>query len=724
MVPRGTWRDQPARRYKSRVADTIGEYRLVRELGRGGMGEVWLAEHMRLERRVALKILSGDHKANPELLERFKREAEAAMKISHPGVVRVFDFGESNGTFFFAMEVVDGRGLDAALADGPLKPPQAIKAMRELLEALQACHDAGLIHRDLKPANLIIDRTDRLRVLDLGLAKHEDRTLLTREGALLGTPRYMPPEGITGKPSDNRSDLYQVGLILHEMLCAQPAFPHQMPVLLTAIAAGCAAPLPEIPGSSGRVLAAFRDKLIAPDPDQRFPSAGEALAWLNRELAAGSRSAPRARGSRTGKSGALAETAKPGQQSADSDPTGRPSLGSVPPAARAGLAAVAFLAIGLALFAASRFRTPVTSPPPASSAPLRALDLDVDAGPTRITLRFRTERAVRCSASLEGTPITTGEPGEALAHALVLAGLKPGADARVSVRSADGAQLASWAGALPRVSAVRKELFDQLEWVDPAETQLRRDFQRTAIDQTTSRTVGERWKRDLGANCRRPAYQRAVARFEEVRDLYASDDEFSGYDESELTARREKLRTLHFWVLETGQVDPEVPWQALAPRSVAGLPAGAVPLVGAIFGDGGRAAGRPPLPAHPAIVSVPGTTRFNARADSFGYEGRAEYVADAAPALPAVSQLYLAFRGVSGLPTEKVCVRLKKDKQSGHVLGFVWGPAPGRPIDALIRLDPRIAAKPGQLRLQGMHRSSRFVPKGIDVDHVVLYGIP
>jgi hypothetical protein len=249
------------------------------------MGAVYLARHVELDRAVALKILTGDHQRDPAVLVRFQREAEAAMRVSHPGLVKVYDYGHAEGMFYLAMEVVRGRNVAEILhGSGAMTLAAALKITREVLEAIGACHDAGLIHRDLKPGNIIVeDEGGRARVLDLGLAKHVDRTVLTREGSLMGSPRYMPPEMLRGGETGPRADIYQIGLILHECLTGRPVFEERdMGRLLTRILTEAPPPVPGLSGAGSHLIPEFLSRTLAKDPDARFGSCGEALKFLAR----------------------------------------------------------------------------------------------------------------------------------------------------------------------------------------------------------------------------------------------------------------------------------------------------------------------------------------------------------------------------------------------------------------------------------------------------------
>jgi formylglycine-generating enzyme required for sulfatase activity/tRNA A-37 threonylcarbamoyl transferase component Bud32 len=204
----------------------IPGYEILSELGRGGMGVVYKARHLRLNRVVALKmVLSGGHATAEECL-RFLAEAEAIAAVRHPGIVQVHDFGTHDGSPFFSLEYCPGGSLAAMLAGNPLAPRQTAALIEQVARAVQAAHDAGIIHRDLKPANVLLDERGQPRVTDFGLAKRtEVSDGLTRTGAVVGTPSYLAPEQAQGKKDVGRAaDVHALGAILYECLTGRPPF--------------------------------------------------------------------------------------------------------------------------------------------------------------------------------------------------------------------------------------------------------------------------------------------------------------------------------------------------------------------------------------------------------------------------------------------------------------------------------------------------------------------
>ena len=206
----------------------IAHYTIAKKLGAGGMGVVYAARDERLERTVALKMMLsfGDDET---ARKRFWREARAAASINHPNVCQIYEVGEDNGNLFIAMELLEGEALAEHLKLGPMSVDRAVQIAVETLAALSALHARGIVHRDLKPSNVFLTRHG-VKLLDFGLAKPElepafgSAADLTHSGIVMGTPRYMAPEQVTGEPVDARADLFAVGAILFEMLSGRPAF--------------------------------------------------------------------------------------------------------------------------------------------------------------------------------------------------------------------------------------------------------------------------------------------------------------------------------------------------------------------------------------------------------------------------------------------------------------------------------------------------------------------
>lgn len=278
-----------------------GRYRIERMLGAGGMGTVYAATQVAMQRTVALKVLSGDLTADNVELRRFYREARLASQLRHPHVVAILDFGidEASNTPYIAMEYVEGRSLGSILrAEGPLKEVRTARLLEQVARALVAAHGAGLVHRDLKPDNIMVsvlpDGLEHVTVLDFGIAKsltHEGASSgqLTHSGVVVGTPRYMSPEQVSARPVDGRSDLYSLGVILHEMLAGQPPFLGDQ--LVALMIAHVSAPRPQYPALVGGAaprpsMVALHRSLLAIDVDAR-PRDAQTVAATLRAVAEG-----------------------------------------------------------------------------------------------------------------------------------------------------------------------------------------------------------------------------------------------------------------------------------------------------------------------------------------------------------------------------------------------------------------------------------------------------
>ncbi len=213
--------------------ERIGDFEIVRELGRGGMGVVYEARQASLDRRVALKILLRRELSAGEDIARFRTEAESAARLDHPGIVGVFDVGSHDGMPFFTMRYVEGDTLRDRLARGPLPSREAVRLMAPVCRAIHHAHQNGVLHRDIKPSNILIDRGDNPLVADFGLAKRlEADDSLTKSGAVLGTPGYMAPEQAAGSRGEvgPASDVYSLGAVLYHALTGRPPFQAANPV--------------------------------------------------------------------------------------------------------------------------------------------------------------------------------------------------------------------------------------------------------------------------------------------------------------------------------------------------------------------------------------------------------------------------------------------------------------------------------------------------------------
>lgn len=277
------------------VGSQIGAYRVAAKVGEGGMGMVWLAEHVMLGRRAALKTLHARYTAQPELVTRFFNEARAAAAISDPGIVQIFDFGfHTDGTAYIAMEMLDGEVLDRRLARlHRLGMIEALRIVRQLATSLAAAHERGIIHRDLKPENVFLVRDaevsggERAKILDFGIAKLVDaRGVKTHTAAVLGTPAFMSPEQCRGSGSvDHRTDIYSLGCLLFTLLAGRPPFVAEgagelISMHLREPAPALSSVMEGVPKDAEMLVARCLEK----DPGRRYSSAAQLAAEVERIL--------------------------------------------------------------------------------------------------------------------------------------------------------------------------------------------------------------------------------------------------------------------------------------------------------------------------------------------------------------------------------------------------------------------------------------------------------
>jgi eukaryotic-like serine/threonine-protein kinase len=267
-----------------------GRYRILRKLGSGGMANVYLAEDEELGRRVAIKILNERYAGDDLFIERFRREAKSAASLSHPNIVSIYDRGEAEGTYYIAMEVIEGRSLkELIMTHGALPVHTAIGYAKQLLEALRFAHRHGIIHRDIKPHNVLVSTDQqvkanepRLKVTDFGIARH-GASQMTEAGSIMGTAQYLSPEQARGAPVTAASDLYSAGVVLYEMLTGKVPFTGDSAI---EIAMKHVNELPKPPSSLRPEIPPELDQIVlralAKDPEDRYQTAEEFIEDLER----------------------------------------------------------------------------------------------------------------------------------------------------------------------------------------------------------------------------------------------------------------------------------------------------------------------------------------------------------------------------------------------------------------------------------------------------------
>jgi serine/threonine protein kinase/tetratricopeptide (TPR) repeat protein len=265
------------------IDETIFQYRIIEKLGSGGMGEVYLAEDTRLNRKVALKFLPDHFMADDILKARFKREAQAAAKLNHTNIVTIYEVNEHKGRPFIAMEYVEGETLQKVIKEGKLTVSEAVNLTMQICEGLNEAHTAGVVHRDIKPGNIIIDRKNKARLLDFGLATVTGEKTLTQTGSTLGTIEYMSPEQVKGEKTDRRSDIFSLGVMFYQMITGQLPFKGDFVAgVIYSIINENPEPLSRYKSGVMGELQQIIDKALSKDPSLRYQHADEMLADLKR----------------------------------------------------------------------------------------------------------------------------------------------------------------------------------------------------------------------------------------------------------------------------------------------------------------------------------------------------------------------------------------------------------------------------------------------------------
>jgi len=261
----------------------IGPYRIVRFLGSGGMGEVYLGHDPRLERNVAIKILASQLGDCPDTLARFARESRVVARLDHPNIVTLFEVGDFQGRPYLVMQYLDGPSLAEFARGRQLSVATVLDLGVQVCAGLEAAHECGVVHRDIKPSNILLDSRLRARIVDFGIARMATATSLTGEGSLCGTVGYMPPEVVLGEEADARSDLYSLGVVLYELLTGRLPFPAESaPSYLYSVVHQQPPPASRYRDGATGGLEALLEKVLAKNRELRHSSAAELAADLTR----------------------------------------------------------------------------------------------------------------------------------------------------------------------------------------------------------------------------------------------------------------------------------------------------------------------------------------------------------------------------------------------------------------------------------------------------------
>jgi Tfp pilus assembly protein PilF/predicted Ser/Thr protein kinase len=268
------------------VGESVGPYRITRQLGVGGMATVWKAYHPALDRYVAIKVLHPSFKEDPQFTARFQREARIVAKLTHPHIVPIFDFSEHEGMSYLVMRFIEGRTLKAVLKEGPLPPARVMEILEPAGQALAYAHDQGVLHRDIKPSNFLMTPEGEVFLTDFGLARMAETTdsTLSRD-MLVGTPQYISPEQARGEKLDARTDIYSLGVVLFEMLTGKVPYDADTPYAVIHDHIFSPLPLPsefnrDIPEDVERVVL----RALAKDRSDRFQGVREMVSTLELSL--------------------------------------------------------------------------------------------------------------------------------------------------------------------------------------------------------------------------------------------------------------------------------------------------------------------------------------------------------------------------------------------------------------------------------------------------------
>ena len=263
------------------VGSTISHYKILSELGRGGMGVVYKAEDTKLERLVALKFLAAHAIEDPEHKARFVREAKAAARLDHQNICPVYEIDEADGQTFLAMAYLEGQTLKHKIAERPLKLDEALDIAIQTAQGLKAAHQNEVVHRDIKPANLMLTEEGQVKIMDFGLAQLADRSQLTKTTTMLGTPAYMSPEQAQRLPTDRRTDIRSLAVVIYEMVTGRLPFEgERQEAVLYAIGAEEPEPVTALRAGLPMELDRIVAKALAKEPGERYPHVDDLLVDL------------------------------------------------------------------------------------------------------------------------------------------------------------------------------------------------------------------------------------------------------------------------------------------------------------------------------------------------------------------------------------------------------------------------------------------------------------
>ena len=303
----------------------FGRFRVLAEIGRGAMGVVYRAEDPTLGREVAIKTitLAGTPEERAHYEARFLQEARAAGGVSHPSIVTIYDFGREGDSAFMAMELLEGREVRDLIREGAIPPPEAVEIAARVAEALAFAHERGIVHRDVKPGNLMVLSDGRVKIMDFGIARLDEPAVKTATGLLLGSPRYMAPEQVAGRPFDHRADIFSLGVVLYEMLTGKAPFAgDDIPALMFQVTNAAVPPPSRANPALPPVLDYILARALKKDPDERYGSAAEFAGDLRACLDEVAKADAQARRDRAAADGGTVPVAAPAAAGAGQAPAG------------------------------------------------------------------------------------------------------------------------------------------------------------------------------------------------------------------------------------------------------------------------------------------------------------------------------------------------------------------------------------------------------------------